>query len=80
MSLIEHLVRIVVRKITRLLVGFIKILALLKISSKKLYFAVNFHPTANVTKNSILYVARVLDTALVKLSISTLNTLLLFLF
>ena len=37
------------------------------------YFATNFQPTGNVTKNSILYVARVLDIPLVELSVCTFN-------
>ena len=37
------------------------------------YFATNFQPTANVTKNSILHVARVLDIPLVELSVCTFN-------
>ena len=38
-----------------------------------LYFAANFQPTANVTKISIFYVASILNTPLVKLSVYTFN-------
>ena len=78
MLLNEKLVYELLRKITRL---FIKIPVYLKIGSKKkLYFATNFQPTANVIKNSILYVARVLDTPLAKLSVYTSNTFTSFAF
>ena len=61
MFLIEKLVHKLLRKIAGLLVSYIKILVLLKIGSKKLYFTANLQPTANVTKNSILCVARILQ-------------------
>ena len=71
MFLVEHLVHKLLRKINSLLVSFIKIPVMLKICSKKLYFVANFQLTANGTKHSILYVASVLDTRLIKLSIHT---------
>ena len=67
--LIEHVVHKLLRKNDQIFfVSFIQTPVLLKISSKNTLFC-HFQPTANVTKNSILYVARVLDTPLVKLSV-----------
>ena len=43
-------------------------------------FAANFQPTANVTKNSILDLAKVLDTPLVNLSVYTFNMCTSFVF
>ena len=56
------------RIITKFFFSFIKIPVLLKVSVlKNIYFATNFQPIINVTKNSILlYVMRVVDTPLVK--------------
>ena len=71
MCLIEHLVHKLLRKIIRLLVSFMKIPLLLKICSKKLYFAANFQLTANFTKNSMIYLARVQDTQLVEIPVHT---------
>ena len=61
------------KKITRFIVSFINISVLLRKCSKKLCFGANFQPTVNATKNSILYVGRVLDTPLLKLSVYTFN-------
>ena len=55
---------------TRFFVSFNKIPVVLKISVlKKLNFVTNFELINNVTKNSNLYVLRVPDTPLVKLSV-----------
>ena len=65
--IIEHLVHKLHRVITRFFVSFVKILVLLKLSVAKTYFAANFKTVTNATQNSVLWVASVLDTPIVKL-------------
>ena len=75
MFLIENLVHKLLGKMTRYLVSFIKVPVLLKISSEKTKLCRYYF-----TKNSILYVVRVLDTRLVKLSVHTFNIFTSFVF
>ena len=68
--LTEHLVHKLLIIMTRFFVSCNKIPVVLKISVlKKLNFVTNFELINNVTKNSNLYVLRVPDTPLVKLSV-----------